>query len=75
MAKSILYKIKESPNAYLPLKPIAEHLWHVLDKCGVWSPFPCIQPATLTVIIANGGESSGHRIIGTAGQITFRISP
>ena len=43
-AKSILYKIKGSSNAYLPLKSIAEHLWHVLEKSGVWFPSPITNP-------------------------------
>jgi len=43
-AKSILYKIKQSPNTYHPLKPIAEHLWYILDKCKVWPPSPTSNP-------------------------------
>ena len=34
-AKSVLYRVKESRNAYPPLKSIAGYLWHILDNCGV----------------------------------------
>ena len=37
-AKSTLYRVKESPKAYLPLKSIAGYLWYILDNCVVWSP-------------------------------------
>lgn len=40
MAKSILGAINESPSSYPPLRSIAEHLWHVLDKCEVCPPPP-----------------------------------
>ena len=36
-AKSTLYRVKESPNAYPPLKSIAASLWHILDNCEVWA--------------------------------------
>jgi len=38
MAKSILYRVKESRNAYPPLKSVAGYLWHILDNCEVWPP-------------------------------------
>lgn len=38
MAKSILRTVKESSNAYPPLKSIAEHLYFILNNCEVWSP-------------------------------------
>jgi len=41
-AKSVLCRVKESPNAYPPLKSIAGYLWHILDNCGVWQP-SCIS--------------------------------
>ena len=34
-AKSTLHGVKESSNAYPPLKSVAEHLCIVLDKCEV----------------------------------------
>ena len=34
-AKSVLYQIKESPNAYPPLKSIAGYLWHILNNSEV----------------------------------------
>ena len=46
-AKSILYKMKEMPNIYPPLRPIAEHLWHVLDNCEVWPLSPVSNPQPL----------------------------
>ena len=46
-AKSILYRIKESQNAYPSLKSIAEHLWHILDKCEVWPSSPQYNPQPL----------------------------
>ena len=35
-AKSVLHGVKESSNAYLPLKSIAERLCIILDNCEVW---------------------------------------
>lgn len=37
-AKSALYQVKESPNAYPPLKSLAGCLWYILNNCEVWSP-------------------------------------
>jgi len=34
--KLILRRVKESPNAYPPLKSVAESLSFVLDNCEVW---------------------------------------
>ena len=34
-AKSILYSVKKSSNAYKPLKSVAEDLWLILDDCEV----------------------------------------
>lgn len=36
-AKSTLRGVKESPNAYPPLRSIAEDLCCILDNCEVWS--------------------------------------
>ena len=38
MAKSFFRMVKESQNAYPPLKSIAECLYIVLNNCEVWSP-------------------------------------
>ena len=37
-ARSILRGVKESSNAYPPLKSIAERLWLILDNCKVYLP-------------------------------------
>ena len=37
-AKSTLHKVKESPNAYPPLKSVARDLYFILDNCEVWLP-------------------------------------
>ena len=34
-AKSVLYRVKESPNAYHPLKSIAGYLLYIANNCEV----------------------------------------
>ena len=46
-AKSILYRLTESPNAYPPLKSVAVHLWYILDNCEVWDPSHTFTPQHL----------------------------
>ena len=46
-AKQILYSIKESLNAYPPLKLVAEDLWFILDSCEVWPPSPIFDTQCL----------------------------
>ena len=38
-ARSTLRAVKESPNAYPPLKAVAEDLCFILDSCEVWPPY------------------------------------
>ena len=47
MAKSDLYRVKESPNAYPPLKSIAGYLWYILDNCEVWLHSHILNPQHL----------------------------
>ena len=37
-AKLTLRRVKESSNAYPPLKSVAKDLWLILDGCKVWTP-------------------------------------
>jgi len=46
-AKSVLYRVKESPNAYPPLKSLAGYLWYILDNCEVESPSCIFDPQCL----------------------------
>ena len=36
-AKSILHRVKESSNAYPPLKSVAKDLWLILNNSKVWT--------------------------------------
>ena len=52
-ARSLLYTVKESSNAYAPLKSIAEGLYFILNNCEVCHP-SCTFPDAY-------GRSSTHR--------------
>ena len=52
-AMSLLHRVKESSNAYAPLKSIAEGLYFILNNCEVW-PSSCTFPNAY-------GCSSTHR--------------
>ena len=69
--KLILHRVKESPNAYPPLKSIAEGLCLTLENCEVRPPLPLASCAVLTVVLANGGERASHRIVGATGRNAF----
>ena len=69
--KLILHRVKESPNAYIPLKSIAEGLCLILENCEVRLPLTPASCTTLTVISANGGEWASHRIVGATSRNTF----
>ena len=43
-AKSILHRVKESSNAYPPLKSVAKDLWLILNNCKVWTLSRTLDP-------------------------------
>ena len=69
--KLALHRVKESPNAYSPLRSIAEGLCLILESCEVRLPLLPTSCTTLTVVLANGGERASHRLVGAAGRNTF----
>ena len=69
--KLILRRVKESPNAYAPLKSVAESLCFVLDSCEVCPHPSCILSAMLKVVPANGSEGTIHRILSAPNQSAF----
>ena len=66
-AKLLLCGVRDSADAFDPLKFVAGGLCFILDNCEVGSSLVCIITA-LTGIPANGGECANNSIVGTAGQ-------
>jgi len=57
--KLILRRVKESSNAYPPLKSVAEGLCFILDNCEV-GLLSHVRSMMLTVVLANGGERTSN---------------
>ena len=72
-AKLLLYGVKESADAFGPLKSVAGGLCFILENCEVWSS-PACTITTLTGAPANEGERASDRVVGTSGQGTCRIT-
>ena len=69
--KLILRRVKESPNAYPPLKSVAERLCFILDNCEVWPLSHIRFFVMLMVVPANGIEGTSHRGLGARNQSAF----
>ena len=68
-ARLLLRGVRDSADAFPPLKSVAGGLCFILENCEVWFTPPHMI-ATLTVTPANEGERAGNRVIGTSGEDT-----
>jgi hypothetical protein len=66
-AKLLLRGVRDSADAFGPLKSVASGLCFVLDNCEVCPPSNMFS-VTLTGAAANEGKSASDRIVGTPGQ-------
>ena len=65
-AKLLLRGVRDSADAFGPLKSVAGGLCFILENCEV-RPLPHTLSATLIGAAAHEGEQTGDRIIGTPG--------
>ena len=72
-AKLLLRGVRDTADAFGPLKSVAGGLCFILENCEVWSP-SCVRCPTLTGAPANGGEYTRNRIFGTPSQSACRIA-
>ena len=63
-AKLLLRGVRDSADAFGPLKSVAGGLCFILENCEVWSS-PACTIATLTGTPANEGERTNNRVVGT----------
>ena len=66
-AKLLLRGVRDSADAFGPLKSVAGGLCFILENCEVWSS-PTSAIMTLTGTPANEGERTNNGIVGTPGQ-------
>jgi hypothetical protein len=66
-AKLLLRGVRDSADAFGPLKSVASGLCFVLDNCEV-CPSSHTLSTTLTGAAANEGKSASDRIVGTPSQ-------
>jgi len=67
-AKLLLRGVRDSADAFGPLKSVAGGLCFILESCEVWSSYDISLPTVLIVSSANKGKQASNRIIGTPGQ-------
>jgi hypothetical protein len=72
-AKLLLRGVRDSADAFAPLKSVAGGLCFILENCEVWSP-SCMCCPTLTGAPANEGEYTRTRVVGSQGQSARRIA-
>ena len=65
-AKLLLRGVRDSADAFCPLKSVAGGLCFVLDNCEVWAASRIRYPM-LTAASANEGKYTSNRIVGTPG--------
>ena len=68
-AKLLLRGVRDTADAFGPLKSVAGGLCFILENCEVLS-FPAYTITALTGAPANEGERTNDRIIGTPGEGT-----
>jgi hypothetical protein len=72
-AKLLLRGVRDSADAFGPLKAVAGGLCFILENCEVWlSSHPL--SATLTGVPANEREPKNDRVVGTQGQGPLRLA-
>ena len=72
-AQLLLRGVRDTADAFGPLKSVAGGLCFILENCEVWSP-SCIRCQTLTGVLANEGEYTGDRVVGSPSQSARRIA-
>jgi len=72
-AKLLLRGVRDSADAFGPLKAVAGGLCFILDNCEVSSLPHTISP-TLIGAVADEGKQKGNRVIGTPGQGASRTT-
>ena len=72
-AKLLLRGVRDSADAFGPLKSVAGGLCFILENCEVWSS-PTCTITTLTGAPANEGERTNDRVVGTSARGTCRIT-
>ena len=72
-AKLILRGVRDSSDAFGPLKSVAGGLCFILENCEVRSS-STYRVAALTPIPAHEGERGNDRVLGTPGQSSFRTA-
>ena len=72
-AKLLLRGVRDSADAFPPLKSVAGGLCFILENCEV-SSLPHTLSTSLTGTPANEGKQTGDRIVGTPGRGTHKIT-
>ena len=72
-AKLLLRGVRDSADAFGPLKSVAGGLCFILENCEVWPP-PLTLPTTLINATAYEGKQTSDRIPGTQGQNPCRTA-
>ena len=73
-AKLLLRGVRDSADAFGPLKSVAGGLCFILENCEVRSD-PCLPYQISDRPPANEGERANDRVVGTSGEGTCRITP
>ena len=68
-AKLLLRGVRDSADAFGPLKSVAGGLCFILENCEVW-PILCMHCPMLTGALANEGKYTRNRVSGTPSQGT-----
>ena len=72
-AKLLLYGVRDTADAFGPLKSVAGGLCFILENCEVRSP-SCMRGMMLTSVPANKGEYTRNRVAGAPSRIASRIA-
>jgi len=72
-AKLLLRGVRDSADAFGPLKSVAGGLCFILDNCEVWSP-SCLRCPILTDAPANEGKHTRNGVAGAASQSARRVA-
>ena len=72
-AKLLLRGVRDTADAFGPLKSVVGGLCFILDNCEVRSPSRT-RCLVLTGVPANGGEYTSDRIAGSPGRSAHRIA-
>ena len=72
-AKLLLRGVRDSADAFGPLKSVAGGLCFILENCEVW-PYPCLHSHDSDRSPANEGERANDRVVGTPSEGTCRIT-